>query len=201
MPRVEVAAPAAEAPRRPARQHADEHEPDAAPAACDGAVVRDRPRPLSALAEAHQQRERGGRGDGGSDALHGPRGEQPVDRLCDTAEQRRRSEQPDAGDEHAAASEVVPRAGAEQQQAAERQGVRVLHPGEARRREAERAVDVGQRRDDHRDVQDQHQYEARMIASTTFELAARRPGDVEVAGGRSRTLEDMEPSLSRERTR
>ena len=84
-----------------------------------------------------------GRGDRGADALQRAGGEQPGRRLGEPAEQRGEGEEGDAGHEDPAPAEDVAGAGAEQQQAAEGQGVGVLDPGEAGGREVEVLVDVG----------------------------------------------------------
>jgi hypothetical protein len=57
----------------------------------------------------------------------------------------------------AAAAEDIAGSRAEQQQAPEGQGVGVLNPGERCGGEVKRPVDVGKCRDDHRDVDDDHQ--------------------------------------------
>ena len=152
----------APAPRRPRREHAAEDEPDAAAAGGDRAVGGERAQALAALAERdRQQGERGRRGDRGADALHRAGGEQPALGLREAAGQRGEGEDRDAGDEHPPAAEDVAGAGAEQQQAAERQRVGVLHPRQARGREVQRALDVRQRGDDDRDVEDDHELAGR----------------------------------------
>ena len=136
-------------------------EADAAAGAGDGAVPGDRAGALGALGEADGEQGEGRRGgDRGADPLQGTGAEQPGRRLGDAAEHRGEGEEGDAGDEDLAAAEDVPGAGAEQQQAAEGQRVGVLDPGEAGGREAEVLVDARQRRDHHRDVEDDHQVAA-----------------------------------------
>ncbi len=63
----------------------------------------------------------------------------------------------DAEHEHPPPAEDVARTCAEQQEPAEGERVRVLHPREAGGGEAERVVDPGQRRDHDRGVEDDHQ--------------------------------------------
>ena len=148
----------APAPREQVGQQAAEHQADAAAATCDGAVVGDGARALAALAERRrQQRERGRCGDRGADALHGARGQQPLGRGRQAAREGGGGEESDAGHEHAPAAEDVAGPRAQQQQAAERQRVGVLHPREGRGREVQRRLDLGQGRDHDRDVEDDHQ--------------------------------------------
>src|SRR5436305_766748 len=71
-----------------------------------------------------------------------------------------RGEQGQAGQEDALAAEQVAQPPGEQQQTAERDQVRVHHPGEAGLREAEVALDRGQRHVDDSLVEDDHQHPA-----------------------------------------
>jgi hypothetical protein len=88
------------------------------------------------------------------------RAEQPPARVREPAEQGRGGEQRDPGGEGAAAAEHVPGAAAEQQQAAEREHVGVLDPGEAAGRQAESALHLRQRDGGDRGVQADHELSA-----------------------------------------
>ena len=99
-----------------------------------GTVGGDGPGPLASLGEGRGQQGQGGR-----------------------REQGRQAEQHQADGEHAAAAGDVARAGAEEQQAAEHQGVGILHPGEPGRGEAHRGLDARQGGEDDRVVQDDHE--------------------------------------------
>ena len=149
------------APGDPGGEGAAEQQADAAAGTGDGAVPGDRAGAGGALGEADGEQGEGRRGgDRGADPLQGAGAEQPGRRLGDAAEHRGEGEEGDAGDEDLAAAEDVAGPGAEQEQTAEGQRVGVLHPGEAGGGEAEVLVDARQRRDHHRDVEDDHQVAA-----------------------------------------
>ena len=151
----------APAPGRPFGEHAAEKEAEAAARARDGTVEADRARPLPPLGEARsEERERGGSGDRGADALEAASDEEHRGRGGEPADDRGGGEEADPDAEEASAAKQIASAGAEQQQAAEGERVGVLNPAEAGRREVQRAVDAGQRRDHDRGVEDDHQVRA-----------------------------------------
>ena len=140
-------------------QHAAEHEADAAAGRrrrrCSSATARVRSRALgeagvsrasvdgAAIAAPTPCRARAASSQA-ADWASPPSSEATVNSAMPATKTRRRPR-------------MSPGARAEQQQAAEGQGVGVLDPGEAGGREAEGGVDVGQGGDDHRDVEDDHQ--------------------------------------------
>jgi hypothetical protein len=112
------------------------------------------------------------------------------------AEQRRQREHQDPGDEHAAPAEDVAGAAAEQQQAAEGQGVGVEHPRQAGGGEAQRLLDLRQGDVDDGGVQHDHQLRRRDDGERQRGVlaAARRPwvlGALDV-GDRHRLLPPLE---------
>ena len=110
-------------------QHAAEDEADGGAAAGDAAVDAEGAGPLLGLGEGdREQREGGGGHDGGEGALQGPGAEEHGRVLGQPAEGRGAGEAEQADDEHPLAPEVVGDAAAEQQQAAEGQGVGGQHP-------------------------------------------------------------------------
>jgi hypothetical protein len=146
------------APRDPLRQYTAKDEAEAGSPARDRAVPGDGARALDSLTERdREERQRGRRGDRGTDALDRPSGQQPRWRLGEPRDQERDREERDTRHEDPAAAEDVAGSRAEKQQPSKGQGIGVLNPGEPRGREVERAVDVGERGDDHRDVDDDHQ--------------------------------------------
>ena len=152
---VEKEAPA---PRQRAGQHTAGDQAERRADAGQRAVGRHRARPLRALGKARrQQRQRRRRQRRGSDPLHRSGGDHPARRLRQADQQRRDGEQPDAQHERPPSAEQVAGTRSEQQQAAERQRVGVLRPGQARGREAEVAMDGRQRRHQDRDVEQNQQ--------------------------------------------
>ena len=132
--------------------------PAAAPDAADGAPDAERLVALRALREGRRDdRERRRGDDRGADALDGARDDQHGVALGQAAEQRREREDGDADQEHATAAEEVGGAPAEQQEAAEGDGVGRQHPLQVLRREVEVGLDRRQRDVDDRDVEDGHE--------------------------------------------
>jgi hypothetical protein len=111
-----------------ARQHADRGARRAGEA-----VPADGPRPQRGLGEHRDHHsEHHGRGHGPADALHEPRDNQHLLAGGQAAAQRGHGEHGQPGDEHPPAADQVTEAPGQQQQAAERDQVRVDHPGQAR---------------------------------------------------------------------
>jgi hypothetical protein len=147
-----------DAPGQRLGQHAADDQPGGGADAGQRSVGRHRPRALLAFGKARrQQRQGGGRQRGGAHALHGACGDHGDLGLREPDAQRRDGEQADAGDERPSSAEQVADARAEQQQAAEGQGVGVLHPGQAGRRQAQLAMDARQRGHQDRDVDEDQQ--------------------------------------------
>ena len=146
------------APGQVGGQQAAGHQADRGAADAHRGVDAHRPVARRPLREGGGDQGQRGRGDDrGADALHRAGGEQPGLRGGEPAEQRGQREQDHPGDEHPPASEDVAGPAAEQQQAAEGQGVGVDHPLQAGAGEPERALDVGQRDVHDRGVQYHHQ--------------------------------------------
>jgi hypothetical protein len=130
------------APGQRLGQHTADDQAEARADAGQRTIGGHRPRPLTSFGEARrQQRQRRRRKRGGTDALHGARRDHPRRRLRQAHGERRRREHGDAEHEGAPPAEQVADARAEQQQAAERERVRVLRPREPGRREPEVGVD------------------------------------------------------------
>ena len=122
------------------------------------------------------EREGGGRRDGGAGALDDARGDEHGLVDGEAADERGRGEEQDAGDEHPAAAEQVAEAAAEQQQAAEGEGVGVDDPREVRVAEPEVGLDVGQRDVDDGAVEHDHQLRAADDGEREAETARARLG-------------------------
>jgi hypothetical protein len=103
------------------------------------------------------ERQRGRRRARTADALDRAGGEQFRRAVSEAAGERGEREQRDADDEHAAPAEQVTGAGAEQQQSAEGEGVRVHDPGQVLRGEPQGAFDVVQGDVDDGGVEHHHQ--------------------------------------------
>ena len=113
---------------------------------------------LGALREhVRDHRQRGRREDRGAEALHRAPDDQLRLARREAAEQRGDREQHETTHEQAPAAEQVGHSPAEQQEAAERQRVRVRDPGEVLRREVQVLADRRDRDVDDRDVQDDHE--------------------------------------------
>ena len=107
--------------------------------------------------EDHDQRESDGGHHGSADALDRPGADEELLRPRDTAGEGCRGEQGDADEEQPAVAEQVTEPATEQQEASEREQVRVHHPGERSLGEAEVLPDRRQRHVHDRRVQDDHQ--------------------------------------------
>jgi len=119
----------AEPPRQRRREHAADDQTEGGPETGQRPVRSHRPGALRSFGEAgRQERQRGGREDRCADALDGAGRDHPGRRLRKADREGRRGEHPDADHEHAPATKEIAGAGAQQQQAAEGQGVRVLRP-------------------------------------------------------------------------
>lgn len=103
------------------------------------------------------QRQRGGRGHRGAQALKCASGEQQRLALRQAAEQRGDGEDDEADHEDPATAVEVTEAAAEKQQAAEGQGVPGDNPGQSGVGEAEVLLDVGQRDVGDRGIEHHHQ--------------------------------------------
>ncbi len=101
--------------------------------------------------------QRCGRDHGAAEPLRGPRSDQHTLAVGEAADKRRGREQNEAVDEHAAAPEQVRGAAAQQQEAGERDGVRVDDPLKIDLGEVQRVADRGQRDVDDRDVENHHE--------------------------------------------
>ena len=156
--------------------HGHVHEEDPLPAevlredaaeedAGRGAAPRDRaPDPerlvplRAAVAEGRvDDREGRGRDDRTAEACDGAEGDQPRAAIREAAHERCEREQRHSEHEHAAAAEHVGRPPAEQQEPAEREGVRRDDPLERALRELEVGRDGGQGHVHDRDVEDDHE--------------------------------------------
>ena len=169
------------APVEPLGEHAARQQADGATTRGDGGEDAERPVPLRAFGERRgDEGQRGGRRDRATDALQGARGQQLPGLLGESAEQRGEGEEQDAGHEDPAAAEDVTGTAAEQQQAAEGEGVRADDPGEVGRGELERVLNVRERDVHNRRVEYHH------------ELAGRDDGEGDagaaLAGRRRRRL-------------
>ena len=90
-------------------------------------------------------------------ALHEAGDDEFALRLRKAAGQRGKHEQDDPGDEHPPATDEVTKTTPEQQEAAERDQVAIDHPRQARLREVQVALNMGQRNVDDRGIEDAHQ--------------------------------------------
>ena len=142
-------------PAGPLGQHAAEQHAGRAAGARDRAPDAQRGVALGALLEGGgDDRQRGGRDQRGAEALHGAGDDQPQLALGEAAGQRGDREEDEARDEHAPPAEQVGQAAAEQQEAAEDQGVGVDDPGQVVLGEVEVLADRRQRDVDDRRVED-----------------------------------------------
>ena len=117
------------APRRELGEGAAEHEPDRGPATGDGSVDAEGTRPFTRLDEGRrEQRQRGRRHDRGESALQGAGPEEHGRVPGQSAEGRGEGEADQTEDEGAAPADVVGDPAAEEQEAAEGQGVGGHHP-------------------------------------------------------------------------
>jgi hypothetical protein len=106
-------------------QRTAEDQADCGTGAGDGAEHPERRVALGWRGEGGGQEAEGRRGQQrGEAALHGAGDDEDAEALGKTAERGRRGESDEPGDEHAPVADQVAEAAAEQQQAAERQGVR-----------------------------------------------------------------------------
>ena len=136
--------------------------PAAPPAHAHRGVHAHRPVAGRAFGErGRDQRQRGGRDDRAAGALDGAGRQQPRLGGGQPAGEGRGGEQQQAGDEHPAPAEQVTGTAAEQQQAAERQGVAVHHPLQAGVGESQGRLDVRQRDVDDGRVEHDHQLRGR----------------------------------------
>ncbi len=103
------------------------------------------------------QRQRGWSDDRGPDALRSPGDDQPGRRGGKPSREGTEREQEHAGDEHAAPSEQIAGATAEEQQAAECQGITVDYPLQAGWREVQSPLDRRQRDVHDRGVEHHHE--------------------------------------------
>jgi NAD(P)-dependent dehydrogenase (short-subunit alcohol dehydrogenase family) len=108
----------------------------------------------------HHQGQHCGRGQRAADTLHRACRQQQAGRGGQAAGQRGQREQADPDEEHPPPAKDVTSPAAEQQQAAEGQGVTVQDPGQAGRAEVQAMLDFRQRDVHHRGVQDDHQLRA-----------------------------------------
>ena len=135
-----------------------EDEPDGGAATGDAAVDPEGPGPLVGLGEGHgEQREGGGRHDGGEGTLQGTGTEEHGRVLGQAAEGGGGGEPEEADEEHPAPSQVVGDPAAEEEQAAEGQGIGAHHPLAIGHRDVQRPLGRGQGHDDHRGVEHDHQ--------------------------------------------
>ena len=172
------------APGQVGGQQAAGHQADRGAADAHRGVDAHRPVARRSLREGGGDQGQRGRGDDrGADALHRAGREQPGLRGGEPAEQRGQREQDDAGDEDPAPAEDVAGPAAEQQQAAEGQGVGVDHPFQAGAGEAERALDVGQRDVHDRRVQHHHQLRGGDDDQGEAEMTPDGPASAPPAGG------------------
>ena len=136
---------------------AEEHA-EAAAAGHHEAEDAHRLRPFGLLGEeVHHQRQRDGRDDRAAEPLECPRRDQKPCRRGHTARDRGNGEERDADQEHPAMAVEVTEPAAEQEEAAEREEIRIHDPRERRLREAEVFSDRRQRDVHDRRVEDDHQ--------------------------------------------
>ena len=139
-------------------QHAAQDEADGGAAAGDAAVDGEGPGPLLGLGEGHrEQRQGGGRHDGGEGTLQGAGAEEHGRVLGQAAEGGGAGEADEADHEHPLAPEVVGDAAAEEQQAGEGEGVGGQHPLAVGGRDVQGPLGRGQGDDHHRGVEHHHE--------------------------------------------
>ena len=139
-------------------QDAAEDEPHGTAAARDGSEDAERPAALARIAEGTDQGAQGGGCENGAEcALKRPGRHQHAERRGGAAERRGEREPDQAGDEDPLAAEHVAEPAADQQQAAERQGVRGYHPLPVAVREAQGVLSRRQGDVHHGGVQDHHE--------------------------------------------
>ena len=140
-------------------EHAAGQEADRAARRGDEAVDADRLRLLARLREhRHDHPEHDGRGERAAGALDEARGDQHLLALRGRAQQRGHREDGQADQEHQPAADQVTEPSGEEEQAAERDQVRVDDPREAALREAEVLLDGRKRHVHDRRVQNDHQH-------------------------------------------
>jgi hypothetical protein len=140
------------------RQDAASQQADRTAARDDERVDAHRDRALGRLRElGDQQRQNRGRGDGPAEALHEPGHDQQDLIICQAADHRRQREGDQSGQEHPLAPEQVSQPPGEQQEATERDHVRIDDPGQVGLREAEVALHRGQGHVHDRGVEHHHQ--------------------------------------------
>ena len=148
------------APAQRLDDHPAEEQPDGATGARDGAPDGERAVSVRPFGEGGEDDREGRRRDHrAAEPLQAPGDQQHPLGLREPTEQRSAGEDGDPGHEQPAASEPVGGAPAEQQEAAEDQGVGVQHPGEALFGEAD--VDLDRRQRDVDDGRVQHDHELR----------------------------------------
>ncbi|MEO9174270.1 MAG: hypothetical protein ABI317_02065 [Gaiellales bacterium] len=139
-------------------EHTADDRPGAAAGSGHGAPHTERSLSLGTVAERrHENGEDARRHDRTAHALDRPRGDEKAGRRGERAGERREREHDDAGDEHPLPAEQIARTPAEQQEAAEGDGVGVHHPLQSADREAEVIADRGQRDVDDRHVEQHHE--------------------------------------------
>jgi hypothetical protein len=104
-----------------------------------------------------EQRQRRGEHDRAADALDPARQRQERRIARDAAQQRAEREDDDAGGEHDPPPDAVGDHARREQESGERQRVRVDHPLQIGQAGAERSLDVGERDDNDRDVEQEHE--------------------------------------------
>ena len=164
-------------PGRQAGQRPGDHRAERTPKRGDATPNPQCLHPLAGVRE--QQRDHGERGRPGQclpRSLHEPAGDQHRRGDRGAAHRRRRPEDDNAGQEQPPAAEHVGQPPAQQQEAAGHQHVAVDHPGEARVREVQVVLDLGEGDGHHGDVEDEHELHRRQHG--------QRPPSPRVAAGR-----------------
>ena len=145
-------------PRQRARQQAAEQHAEAASAGAHEAVDAHRLRPVPGFGEdVHDERQRDGGDHGAAEALQRARGNEDRLRAGDSADQRRRGKERDAGEEQPALAVEVAEPPAEQEEPAVGEHVGVDHPHQRAVGEAEAALDRRQRDVHDRGVEHDHE--------------------------------------------
>ena len=140
-------------------QHAAGEQADRAARGGDEAVDADRLRLVTRLGEhGHDHPEHDGGGQRAARALDEARADQHLLALRRRAQQRRRREDREADQEHPPPADEVAEPSGEQQQAAERDQVRVDHPREVALREVQVLLDGRKRHVHDRRVEHDHQH-------------------------------------------
>jgi hypothetical protein len=140
-------------------EHPAEQQPDRSPGRGDEAVDADRPRLLPRLGNIVTIIPRMTAGGGGpADALQEPGGDQHLPARRQPAQRGREREHDQTRQENATPGHQVTEPAGEQQQAPERDQVRVDHPGQPGPGEAQLALDRRQGDVHDRDIQNDHQH-------------------------------------------